>query len=230
MARTATARKSNPPPPQARLVGKVVIAKLDAVTKNDWNPNEMTLFERQSLRHGLLKDGWLVSHALTIWRTDEKGKTKNIIIDGEHRWEEAKALGMVEGPMVFLDGVTLADAKQLTVKLDAKRGRFNEEKLGVLVRSVQEVLHLETQALDLGIDAKLLTEYLKPQDTLPPLPADLPSGQKAAVKNVPLFFKPEQHEQFLRLIHDLAGHYKTQNATDTIFEAVRRAHAAATSK
>jgi len=223
----AVARKSEPP--KARLVGKTTIEDLSSVTKNSWNPNRMTPFERQSLRHGLVQDGWLVSHALTVWRTDEKGKTRNIIIDGEHRWEEAIALGMKQGPMVFLDGLTEAAAKMLTVKLDAKRGRFDEDALASLLKGVQESLNLETQALDLGIQPDLLSDYLRPDVVAPPV-AEIPSGQTAAVKTVPLYFQPADHEAFTKLVRELSEKYKTKNSTDTVFEAVRRAHAAATTK
>lgn len=231
-AAEATPRKSQPPPAKGKgLVGKVIIDDLSHVTKNDWNPNRMTPFERQSLRHGLEKDGWLVSHALTVWGTDEKGKAKNLIIDGEHRWEEARALGMTKGPMVYLEGLTLSQAKQLTVKLDSKRGRFDEDALGVLVRSIQEDLNLETQSLDLGIEASLFDDFLRIEEVLPEAPVmQLPAGQKAAVKTVPLFFQPKQYEEFMRLCQDLSVKYQTQNSTDTVVEAVKRAHAVATAK
>jgi ParB family chromosome partitioning protein len=229
-AQVVPIKRKSMPPVRAQLVGKVVLKPLDSVNRNPWNPNQMTPFEKQALRHGLEKDGWLVSHALTIWGHDENGVVKNLIIDGEHRWEAAKQLGMKDGPMVFLNGLTESAAKMLTVKLDQKRGRFNEDRLGALLQSVQADLNLDTQSLDLGIAPEDLSDYLRVEEEPNPVIGELPSGQKASVKTVPLYFKPEEHEAFNRLLKDLAGRFQTLNATDTVFEAVRRAHAASAPK
>ncbi len=84
--------------PEARLVGdKVLIKPLDLVKPNAWNPNRMTPFQRESLKVGLLSDGWLISQSLLIWGTDDKGVEKNIIIDGEQRWTVATANGFTKG-------------------------------------------------------------------------------------------------------------------------------------
>jgi hypothetical protein len=215
----------------SRIVGEVVMAPLDSVKKNPWNPNRMTAFEKESLKHGFKKEGWFASHALTIWRTDEKGNLKMLIIDGEHRQAAGLELGMKEGPMVFLDGLTEAEAKMLTVKLDAKRGKFDHEDLSTLLLSVKDDLDLETRSLDLGIGddlfANLLHEDAVDGDNVI---GELPSGQTASVKMVQLFFQPEKHEEFSKLAKDLAVRFRTENVTDTVVEAVRRAHAATAAK
>lgn len=132
----------------ASVKGEVVLGRLHDVTPNGWNPNEMTPEMRASLKHGFEVDGWLASQALLVWRTDDAGNIQNLIIDGEHRWEVACELGMVEGPMVYLDGYSETAAQKLTIKLNQKRGDWDQTKLAILLRSFGE----DVQGIDLGFN------------------------------------------------------------------------------
>ena len=134
--------------------GKVIMRRLDTVAPNPWNPNRMTDEMKRSMLYGFRHDGWLVSQALLIWGTDETGAAKNIIIDGEHRWLTATELNMVEGPMVVLDGIDETEAKKLTVKLNQKRGEFDDDLLADLLTTIET--DRDDMALDLGFDAGIL--------------------------------------------------------------------------
>jgi hypothetical protein len=219
------------------IVGLVVIRPLADVTPNTWNPNHMTAFEKDSLRHGLLHDGWLVSQTLLVWGTDEKGRTRNIIIDGEHRWTVAMEMKMPEGPMVFLDGYNEARAKALTLKLRTRQGTHNEVEVGELLRSIQdEFSSAQNLQLEFGIEEEKLMALLStPVDLeLTEKPTggvigELPSGQTSHIRMVQLFFNAEQHEEFTRMLKELAVRFSTANATDTVIAAVQRVHANPTS-
>jgi len=147
---------------EARVRGEVVTRRLDSVKPNGWNPNVMTPRVQRSIEHGFRKDGWISSHALLVWGTDERGVRRDVIIDGEHRWLAAIAVGLVEGPMVFLDGLTEREAKALTVKLDQKRGRFADDKLDALLKSIRDDAPIGEMALDLGFEDVDLNERLAP--------------------------------------------------------------------
>ncbi len=137
------------PKKRSGVRGEVQILPLDSVVPNTWNPNEMDPETRASLRAGLKSDGWIASQALLVWGVDAAGDTQNVIIDGEHRWLVARELKMKLGPMVRLDGLTQAEAKALTLKMQ-KRGRYNRDKVSELVRELAEGLEAKTVALDLG--------------------------------------------------------------------------------
>lgn len=239
MARTSLAKKSKSPPPldtpKPRVVGEVVMKPLTTVRPNDWNPNEMTAFEHEALRAGLESDGWLKSQSLLVWGTDERGKTRNVIIDGEQRWTVAKGMGFPQAPMVFLHGLTEAHAKALTVKLDSKRGKFNQDRLGALLRAIQHDLDVPNLALDLGIPEEPLMKLLAE----PEIPTgdegnptrtggggDMPAGKTAHVRMVQLFFDVPQHDEFMEQVKVLRDRYRTESVTDTVREAIRRASAA----
>lgn len=225
----AAAKKSTAP----KITGDDVVTKpLELVKPNTWNPNKMTPFMRKSLKAGIVKDGWLRSQALLIWGSDERGREKNIIIDGEHRWTIARELKMTEGPMVFMWKISEVQAKALTIKL-GKRGEYQPDLLSVLVRDINQVLAIpqDELALDLGLEEDRLSSYLVPaEEEEVSVIGELPSGQTAQVKMLQLFFKPEDHERFSQQVKDLSVRFKTNNVTDTIAEAVRREHAAASTK
>lgn len=151
---------------EAHVRGEVVTRRLDSVKENWWNPNVTTPRVQRSIEHGFRKDGWISSHALLVWGTDERGMRRDVIIDGEHRWLAAIAVGLVEGPMVFLDGLTEREAKALTVKLDQKRGRFDGDKLDALLKSIRDDAPIGEMALDLGFEDFDLNERLAP-DRIP---------------------------------------------------------------
>lgn len=231
--RTPAPGAEMPTAPTPQVVGKVVLRALEDVKPNTWNPNEMTKFEREALRVGLLSDGWLASQSLLIWGTDEKGRRRDVIIDGEQRWTVARDCAFKQGPMVFLDGITESAAKALTVKMDSKRGTLNPDRLGALIREIQFELRPEGMAHDLGIpDAELMRLLAETPFVLDgsgqPAPAggatpEMPSGRMSHVRMVQLFFDHDQHEEFARHTKDLAARYKTTNITETIIEVVRRA-------
>ena len=104
-------RARKQPKATIQVRGDVVSRKLDSVKPNPWNPNTMSDEMKESLLYGLKRDGWLASQALLIWGTDEKGERQDLIIDGEHRWLAATGEGLQKGPMVFLDGLSAAEAK-----------------------------------------------------------------------------------------------------------------------
>jgi hypothetical protein len=212
--------------PELRFTGgEPVMVRLDSVRPNGWNPNTMSHFERQSIRFSFKRDGWMASMAMLVWGKDEHGEERNIIIDGEQRWTVGKQIGMEKGPAVFLDGITEAQAKALTIKLDQKRGHFDDQALGVLLRGIEHSLDLETRALDLGIQERELAKFM-PLRSLEPEPekgvvGELPSGQTSQVVRVMLYFSHEQAAEFARMTKALALRLGLKDTTAVVVQAMR---------
>lgn len=237
MARKETVEKSSTQKDVLSVVGKAVSMALSKVKPNGWNPNRMTPFMKESLRAGLKSDGWVASQALLIWGTNAEGKRQDVIIDGEHRWTVASELGFDKGPMVFLDGLTESQAKALTIKMNQKRGEFEEDGLAALIKSIHGDLLGENIALDLGIrEEELMVMLAEPpvvldmgEDAQPPKgpegsTAGIPSSN---VRMVQLFFNEETHGEFTEAVRRLATKLGTKTVTDTVLEAVRHASGAA---
>lgn len=144
-------------PPKAKKApgfvrGDVEMMSLRDVDPNPWNPNVVPPHIMASIAHGFRTDGWLASQALLVWATDETGKIRNLIIDGEHRWRAAIAEGIAVGPVVRLHGVSERDAKSLTVKLNQKRGAWDDDSLSQLLREIAAGAPAGTTPADLGVD------------------------------------------------------------------------------
>lgn len=233
----------------ANLVGQTVVCKLNTVKPNPWNPNKMTDRLRESLKHGLETDGWIVSQALLIWGEDEAGKKQNVIIDGEHRWRMAVELGMPEGPMVFMNGLSEAQAKALTVKMNQKRGNWDDAGLAALLKDIEFEIDASDLGMELGFEDEDVMKYLavdepeevevgaaneghkaEPSQTLDARVQQDGGGEGEAdegrmednhVRLVQLFFNKEQHDAFKEMVADLAKKYSTGNVTETVYAALR---------
>jgi hypothetical protein len=189
---------------------------------------------RASIRYGLEHDGWLASHSLLVWGTDERGEERSLIIDGEHRWAIARELGFTEGPMVLLYDLPEAKAKALTIKLNRRRGSFDEAELGDLIRGVEldlEDLGVEDLGLDLGFDDdELMKLMVEPPDeaSVPPgsppdeasVPVEPDNGSDEGVMVVHLFLSPEKHEQLMAAVTELSDHLLLTDTSAVITEAV----------
>ena len=213
-----------------RVVGVVENRPLDSVKPNAWNPNRMTDFEMRSLSDGLLRDGWLSSQAVLVWGKDAKGKRRDVIIDGEHRWTAARELGFVEGPMVVLDGLTEAQAKALTIKMNSKRGRFDEDLLRTLIGEIQFDLAVPDLSVELGIDPDNLMRHLAIEaETIEadvvrsPVseasPTVFSSSQQIAM--LQLFYTREHAEEFRRLVEIVGKQLSTKDVSATVLECLR---------
>jgi len=216
-----------------KVVGKVVQLKLALVQPNPWNPNRFTPQLYASLKHGLSHDGWLAAQAMLVWGKDAKGVTRNLIIDGEHRWRAATELGMVSGPAVVLDGLTELQAKQFTIKLDAKRGAFEREPLSAVLRQIQFDLGVADLGLELGFSNEDLMRYLASPsiDTVTdesdgggaPPPAPPLQSQNAHTTMVPLFFDEATHGEFTAALPKFEQRFKTTVVTETVLAVLREA-------
>lgn len=172
--------------------GEVVMRPLSSVKPNKWNPNRMTAEQMESVAHGFRTDGWLVSQSLLIWGKDDTGAEHNVIIDGEHRFTVAKKVGIKEGPMVFLDGLTEAQAKALTIKMNQKRGDFDSASLAELITELSEGYDDDSMAIDLGFGQAEIDSMLGGDENtaaaesamgvnLPPPPPPLPKAPPGVV-------------------------------------------------
>jgi hypothetical protein len=220
------------------VVGRVEVRPLASVDRNLWNPNRMGEAMRASIRYGLEHDGWLASHSLLVWGTDEREEERGLIIDGEHRWEIARELGFTEGPMVLLYDLPEAKAKALTIKLNRRRGSFDEAKLGDLIRGVEldlEDLGVEDLGLDLGFDDdELMKLMVEPPDeaSVPPgsppdeasVPVDgSPLPASPGLRVVQIILEPDRYDELQDLITYVSQRLSLSDASLTVLEALRMA-------
>ncbi len=222
-----------------RVTGEVVMRDLASVAPNDWNPNEVPEHMMLSIERGFREEGWLKSHALLVWGTDEKGKAQNLIIDGEHRWQVGSRLGMAQGPMVFLEGVTRTKAMALTVKLDKRRGAFLAEPLAAVLAELRRDLETDDLAEELGFTGEELLRSLPSVDALADGAAFAPKGKapdpvannptagagSPYVRVVQLYLSVEDHQTYHSIVPELGRKLGFPNPSLLVMDLLRKATA-----
>ena len=202
--------------------GDVRFQSLDSVRPNDWNPNKVPTHKYESIKLSMKKDGWLSSQPLLVWETDEGGKKRMLIIDGEHRWRIANELGYTEGPMVFLNGITKAKAIELTIKLDNNRGAFDRDKLSQLMR--ESLPSMKDPALVLGFTQteveRLMQEQAPKVSVAASLGNDLVS-HNSVTKMVPVYLSKDDYQSFIDKIKLIGDSKKLETITHVIVAVVR---------
>lgn len=190
------------------------VLPLEPYKANSWNPNKMTDPEMAALRHGMAQHGWPASEALLVWGKDNKGKARNLIINGEHRHTAARDIGMTHGPVVVLDGLTEAEAKAWTVRLDKTRGRFMDALLAPLV------VELGLPAIDLGFEEEELTKLIDLSEATGGKHERSSSG---GVKLVQLRFNEREHRAWLKGLSKAGELFGTETASESALAALKAA-------
>lgn len=111
---------------------------IDSLRANSWNPNEQGDFMRERLNRSLKKFGQC---AEVICREAEDGVLE--IIDGEHRWVEAKAAGATQIEVNNLGKVPADKARLLTMVMNELHGDRNPLKLSQLLNDLKNDLAWE---------------------------------------------------------------------------------------
>ena len=204
--------------------------RLSSVKPNGWNPNRMTARQFKSLVEGMRKEGWIQSQPLLCWRKDSHGKNRQVIIDGEHRWRAATELGYTHGPVVWIDGLSEAEASALTIKLDARRGTFDPEALAKLVHDIHLTLDSDDLAVDLAMEDEQLAKLLASSeeleaDLMGPAPKltggdEPPPDVIASIRMVQLFLPQGLYDDFVARVQELAKKYGTTTTTDTVYRHI----------
>lgn len=112
------------------------LVDINKLFPNEWNSNEMNNFEREKLSNSLKKRGQL--HPILVAKEKDKYK----IIDGQHRWEELKKLGINE-IKIEIKEINSKEELMLT-SLDANlHGNNNEDKFVDIIEELQQTYDMD---------------------------------------------------------------------------------------
>jgi len=109
---------------------------------------------------------------LTVRPIDVKGETQWQIIDGEHRFDVAVALGYDMFDCIEILGLTDAQAKKLTIIMNELHGQPDPDRMGPLLQSIIDDSSLDELFKALPYDPSVVAAFLG-SDDLPKLD-DLP--------------------------------------------------------
>lgn len=149
------------PPRSSSITTELIAAKY--LRPNPWNPNRMTQAMRQKVVESIGLYGFV--DPLTV---REVGARDYQVIDGEHRFDVGKELGMTEFPCINLGLLDDARAKKLTIIMNELHGQADPDKMGDLLASILSDTSLDDLLVALPYDESVLAGYLQ-LPALPPL-------------------------------------------------------------
>jgi ParB family chromosome partitioning protein len=108
------------------------VARIDTLRANPWNTNTMSPDNEAKLDASIKRFGGL--YKPVVVRPHADGGLE--ILGGEHRWESARRLGMIEVPYVNVGPVSDKVAKEIGL---ADNGRYGEDDTLALSRLLKEL-------------------------------------------------------------------------------------------
>lgn len=114
-------------------ISEIVLLDVVAIRANSWNANEMAPAAFDQLCEDVQTYGF--DGVVTVAPVDE-GPIRWQVVDGEHRWRAARALGMPQVPCVVKTGLTEDELKLMTVRRNELRGEINPVKATKLIHDL----------------------------------------------------------------------------------------------
>jgi ParB family transcriptional regulator, chromosome partitioning protein len=121
---------------QADIAGTQKVLPASSLKPNPWNYNRQTPVMFKKLIAAIKRHGFTKPIIVCAIEGEEH---QRMIVDGEHRWRAATALGMPTVPVVDLGVVSEERAKELTIILNELHGDPNEARLSDLLRDISGV-------------------------------------------------------------------------------------------
>ena len=129
---------------------------------NPWNPNRMTAAMYAKALESIELYGFV--DPLTV---RDVGNFRFQIIDGEHRFNAGRDLGMTEFPCIIISGLTDTQAKKLTIVMNELHGQADPGRMGDLLTEILSASSMEELLVGLPYDESILAGFIG----LPELPS-----------------------------------------------------------
>ena len=130
---------------------------LNEIIPNEYNPNRQSQEEFELLCRSIEEDGF--TQPIIVMRDGNK------IVDGEHRWRAAHALGMAQVPVVKVD-YTDAQRKIATLRHNRARGSEDIELTADVLKDLEKLGQLEWARDSLMLSEEEIGRLL--EDVKPP--------------------------------------------------------------
>ena len=151
--------------PEIKININEMTVPVEKVKPNPWNPNEQTPFMRSKLKNSLKKYGY-VSEVVTRELPDGTFE----ILDGEHRYDEARKLGAKEILINNLGAVPDDDARLITMAANEIHGSRNPVKLSIILNDLRAKPEWDGIKTDLPFSDAELNTFLSIKADAPPPP------------------------------------------------------------
>jgi ParB-like chromosome segregation protein Spo0J len=122
------------------------------VKPNEYNPNRQSDHEFELLCRSMREDGF--TQPIVVQRATME------VVDGEHRWRAAQALGMTEVPVVYVD-MTAEQMRIATLRHNRARGSEDLDRVGAVFRDLEKLGVLDQVQDSLMLDDVELDRILQ---------------------------------------------------------------------
>ncbi|OYT62419.1 hypothetical protein B6U67_04495 [Methanosarcinales archaeon ex4484_138] len=151
---------------------KIEYVPVGSIHPNEYNPNRQSEHDFELLVSSMQEDGFTQP---IVCQQD------GTIVDGEHRWRAAQAIGMSEIPVVFVN-MTAEQMRISTLRHNRARGSEDVELSAQLLADLQEL-----GALDWAQDSLLMSD-----DEINKLLEDIPAPEALAAEEFSTAWEPDQ--------------------------------------
>ncbi len=212
-----------------KVIGKIEWTVIKVKVKDVLpTPNNFKIKTELGLKmlQGSLGEFGLAGAIICNWAGKYGDKSKLILIDGNSRLEQAKEDGVVYimasvphkvlGPKQFTEMSAMYDRARAG-EVDAER---IDSELGASMAGFQEKYGMTVSLNNLknmGANADQSLQFPNKKGSA----QDLALQPVVNQHQVMLFFDPKQHPLFIKMEEKLRKRFKTGNATDTIFKALK---------
>lgn len=122
---------------------QTVYVNIDELTKADYNPRKWDEKALSDLKESIKRFG-IVDPAIV----NSAENRKNIVIGGHMRIEAAKALGLKEIPVIYLDISDIKKEKELNLRLNKNQGEFDFTLLANFAEDLLQDVGFNSKELD----------------------------------------------------------------------------------
>lgn len=122
---------------------QTVYVNIDELTKADYNPRKWDEKALSDLKESIRRFG-IVDPAIV----NSAENRKNIVIGGHMRIEAAKALGLKEMPVIYLDISDIEKEKELNLRLNKNQGEFDFTLLANFAEDLLQDVGFNSEELD----------------------------------------------------------------------------------
>lgn len=154
---------NTPIDPDEENFAPVMIAGIEEIVPNEWNPNEQSELTFNELVYDIQNEGFDEPIQVVEIPEDDpqrqKGKRYRII-GGEHRFEAVRTLGWSKIPIVVKQYDSEDEQKIKTVRRNMLKGDLNKAKFTQLVNSLDGRRKDGELAIELGIQSREQLEAL----------------------------------------------------------------------
>lgn len=123
------------PTAEVRFHREIVFVPIEAIRANSFNSNEVSPEEQAKIKDDIVTNGFFGAILVRPVNTNDDARYE--IVDGEHRWQALKEIGVSEVPCLIVEHDD-TEAKINSIRLNTERGNQNPKKVGAIVKSLED--------------------------------------------------------------------------------------------